>query len=195
MANKDAAFGLRAIGKVGQNKDNQGLSEYGIAASTSSAIYQNDPVKATALGKIDVAGAGGALLGSLNGVFYTDSSTSKPTWANHLEASNAATDIVAFVADDPYERFEIQVNSTLAVADVFSNGDIVYAAGDSANYISKVELDAATVTTDSDVQLKILGATRDDENNTLLNSTTYNANVNVVCSINEHFLAKGTAGI
>jgi len=195
MANKDAAFGLRAIGKVGQNKDNQGLSEYGIAASTSSAIYQNDPVKATALGKIDVAGAGGALLGSLNGVFYTDSSTSKPTWANHLEASNAATDIVAFVADDPYERFEIQVNSTLAVADVFSNGDIVYAAGDSANYISKVELDAATVTTDSDVQLKILGATRDDENNTLLNATTYNANVNVVCSINEHFLAKGTAGI
>jgi len=195
MANKDAAFGLRAIGKVGQNKDNQGLSEYGIAASTSSAIYQNDPVKATALGKIDVAGAGGALLGSLNGVFYTDSSTSKPTWANHLEASNAATDIVAFVADDPYERFEIQVNSTLAVADVFSNGDIVYAAGDSANYISKVELDAATVTTDSDVQLKILGATKDDENNTLLNATTYNANVNVVCSINEHFLAKGTAGI
>jgi hypothetical protein len=195
MANKDAAFGLRAIGKVGQNKDNQGLSEYGIAASTSSAIYQNDPVKATALGKIDVAGAGGALLGSLNGVFYTDSSTSKPTWANHLEASNAATDIVAFVADDPYERFEIQVNSTLAVADVFSNGDIVYAAGDSANYISKVELNAATVTTDSDVQLKILGATRDDENNTLLNATTYNANVNVVCSINEHFLAKGTAGI
>jgi len=195
MANKDAAFGLRPIGKVGQNRDSQGLSEYGIAASTSSAIYQNDPVKATALGKVDVAGAGGALLGSLNGVFYTDSSTSKPTWANHLEASNAATDIVAFVADDPYERFEIQVNSTLAVADVFSNGDIVYAAGDSANYISKVELDAATVTTDSDVQLKILGATRDDENNTLLNATTYNANVNVVCSINEHFLAKGTAGI
>ena len=195
MANKDAAFGLRPIGKVGQNRDSQGLSEYGIAASTSSAIYQNDPVKATALGKVDVAGAGGALLGSLNGVFYTDSSTSKPTWANHLEASNAATDIVAFVADDPYERFEIQVNSTLAVADVFSNGDIVYAAGDSANYISKVELNAATVTTDSDVQLKILGATKDDDNNTLLNATTYNANVNVVCSINEHFLAKGTAGI
>jgi hypothetical protein len=44
MANKDAAFGLKAIGKVGQNKDNQGLSEYSIAAS-ATAIYQNDPVK------------------------------------------------------------------------------------------------------------------------------------------------------
>ena len=28
MANKDAPFGLKPIGKVGQNRDNQGLSEY-----------------------------------------------------------------------------------------------------------------------------------------------------------------------
>ena len=35
MANQDAAFGLRAIGKVGQNRDNQGLSEYSIAASSA----------------------------------------------------------------------------------------------------------------------------------------------------------------
>jgi hypothetical protein len=33
MANKDAAFGFRPIGKVGQNRDNQGLSEYNIAAT------------------------------------------------------------------------------------------------------------------------------------------------------------------
>jgi hypothetical protein len=57
MANQDAAFGLKAIGKVGQNRDNQGLSEYSIAAS-SSAIYQNDPVK-TSGGYLLVAGAGG----------------------------------------------------------------------------------------------------------------------------------------
>ena len=44
MANKDAAFGLKAIGKVGQNRDNQGLSEYDIAAS-ATAIYQWDPVE------------------------------------------------------------------------------------------------------------------------------------------------------
>jgi len=43
--NKDAPFGMRAIGKVGQNNDNQGLSEYNIAAS-APAIFQNDAVKA-----------------------------------------------------------------------------------------------------------------------------------------------------
>jgi len=193
MANKDAAFGLKPIGKVGQNKDAQGLSEYSIAASVTSAIYQNDPVTALADATIAVAAAGNTLVGSLNGVFYTDSSTSKPTWANHVDASNAATDIVGFVSDDPYERFEIQVNSTFAVTSKFLNADIVYAAGDSANYVSKVELNNATVTTSS-AQIRVIGVTKDDENNTLLNTTTYNANVNVVGIINEHFL-KGTTGI
>jgi hypothetical protein len=46
MANKDAAFGLRPIGKVGQNRDNGGLSEYSIVANDTSTIYFNDPVKA-----------------------------------------------------------------------------------------------------------------------------------------------------
>ena len=192
MANKDAAFGLKAIGKVGQNKDNQGLSEYSIAANTT-AIYQNDPVQALNTGTIGVAAAGSTLIGSLNGVFYTDSSTSKPTWANHLEASNAATDIVGFVSDDPYERFEIQVNSTFAVTSKFLNAEIEYTAGDSANYVSKVELDNSSVTTNS-AQLRVIGVTKDDENNTLANATTYNANVNVVAIINEHFL-KGTTGV
>ena len=189
MANKDAAFGLRPIGKVGQNRDNQGLSEYSIAAS-ATAIYFQDPVKALNTGTIGVAAAGDVLLGSLNGVFYTDATTSKPTWANNLKASNTATDIVGFVADDPYERFEIQSDNTLASAqtDVFMDYDIVYTAGDSANYVSKVELDDSTADA-STGQLKVIGVSKDPDNNDLGSS-----NVNFVVNINEHFL-KQIAGI
>ena len=89
MANQDAAFGLKPIGKIGQNRDAQGLSEYSIAANDSSTIYFQDPVKATAAGTIDVAAAGDVLLGSLNGVFYTDPNTKKPTWANHYSQVNS----------------------------------------------------------------------------------------------------------
>ena len=189
MANKDAAFGLKAIGKVGQNKDNQGLSEYSIAAS-SSAIYQWDPVIMAATGEVEVAAAGNVLLGSLNGVFYTDASTSKPTWANHLAASNTATDIVGFVADDPYERFEIQSNNSGASAqtDIGNNADIAYTAGATPNYISKVELDDASLVATT-AQLKIVGVSKDPDNSDLTA-----ANVNWVVTINEHFL-KQTAGI
>jgi hypothetical protein len=83
------------------------------------------------------------LLGSLNGVFFTNASTKKPTWANNLAASNTATDIVGYVSDDPYERFEIQASAALPIADIFLNGNIVYTAGSSANYVSKVTLNTS----------------------------------------------------
>jgi hypothetical protein len=192
MANQDAPFGLRAIGKVGQNKDNQGLSEYNIAAS-SSAIYQNDPVQMAATGFIVIGAANLALLGTLNGVFYTDASTSKPTWANNLKGSNTATDIVGFIADDPYERFEVQADSTLPIADIGTNADISFKAGVTPNYVSKSEV-LTSATTSSTAQFRILGVAKDIENSEKLNATTYAANVNVVGIINEHFL-KQTAGI
>jgi len=186
MANKDAAFGLKAIGKVGQNRDNQGLSEYSIAAS-ASAIYQNDPVEMLATGTIGVAAATDVLLGSLNGVFYTDASTSKPTWANHLEASNTATDIVGFVSDDPYERFEVQSAGTVAQTNIGNCADIVYAAGNSHDNVSGVEISGTMAATAA--QLKIIGVSKDPDNDEL-----GAANANVVVTINEHFM-KQTAGI
>ena len=189
MANKDSAFGLKAIGKVGQNRDNQGLSEYDIAAS-ATAIYFQDPVKMLATGTIGVAAAGDVLLGALTGVFFTDATTEKPTFANHLDASNTATDIVGFISDDPYERFEVQSNNSGASAqtDIGNVADIEYTAGSSPNYVSKVELDDGDLAT-TDGQLKVIGVSKDPDNNDLTA-----ANVNFVVTINEHFL-KQEAGV
>ena len=191
MANKDAPFGLKPIGKVGQNRDNQGLSEYDIAAS-ATAIYFQDPVKMVDTGTIGVAAAGDALLGSITGVFFTDASTSKPTFANHLDASNAATDIKGFVTDDPYERFEIQTNNSGASAttDIFNVADIVYAAGSSPDYVSQVELNDSTLANGSSATLQILGLSKDPDN-----SDVGSANVNWVVRINEHLLDMNVNGV
>ena len=186
MANKDAAFGLRPSGKVGQNRDNQGLSEYNIAAS-AAAIYQNDPVEMANTGTITVAAATDVLLGSLTGVFFTDATTEKPTFANHLNASNTATDIVGFVSDDPYQRFEIQSAGTPAQTNIGNCADIAYTAGSSPNYVSKVE--ASGTMAAGTAQLKIIGVSKDPLNNEL-----GSANTNLIVTINEHFL-KQTAGI
>jgi len=189
MANKDAAFGLKPIGKVGQNDANGGLTEYVIASATTSAIYFQDLVKVAASGGIEVAtSSSNDLAGSLNGVFYTDPSTKKPTWANHYAGSIAASDTVAFVADDPYQRFEIQADTTVGAADVFLNADITYRAGDSANYVSRSELAKGSIDTTT-AQLRILGISKDPENNDASSN-----NVNVVVTINEHYL-KGATGV
>ena len=181
MANRSSVgFGLRPIGKVGQNRDAQGLSEYSVASSPT-IIYFNDAVEAANTGTITVAAAGDKLLGSLNGAFYTDPTTQKPTWRNYVP-SVAASDIVAFVSDDPYERFEIRSNNTGASAqtDVFNNANITYLAGDSANFVSRTRLNDATLTTSSE-QLQILGATKDTGDNLITQS-----HVVWVVRINEH---------
>ena len=190
--NKDAAFGLRAIGKVGQNRDNQGLGEYSISSGDTTKIFFQDAVSATAAGTIHQAAASEAfLLGSLNGVFYTDPTTVKPTFANHYVGSIAASDIKAFVADDPYERFEIQSNKATAHAqsDVFNNFDIEVTAGNAANNVSKSELNHSTATTGT-AQLKVTGISTDVEN-----STIGAANLNFVVMINEHLYNAKNNGI
>jgi len=191
MANPNAAFGLNPIGKVGQNRDAQGLSEYNIAAS-SSAIYQNDPVTAASTGYITVATTTDQLLGSLNGVFFTNASTKKPTWANNLAASNTATDIVGYVTDDPYERYEVQASGALAIADIFLNGNVVYTAGSSANFVSKVQINTTALAVSTGAQMRVIGVSKDNSRNELLNATTYSTNVVVTAIINNHFYKQFT---
>ena len=182
MANRSSVgFGLRPIGKVGQNRDAQGLSEY-LVSDSPTIIYFNDAVKATNAGTIAVAAATDTLLGSLNGSFYTDPTTQKPTWRNYVP-NVAATDIVAFVSDDPYERFEIRSNNTGASAqtDVFLNANITYLAGDSANYVSRSRLNDSTLNTTNTLQLQVLGSTKDTGDNAITQS-----HVVWVARINKH---------
>jgi hypothetical protein len=112
MANSSATgFGMKPVKMAGQAANTAGLGEYPVAAS-ATAIYNQDLVAMAATGTAAVAAAGTEqLLGSLNGVFYTDSSTSKPTFQAYLLGSNAATDIVALVNDDPHQVYEVRSNN------------------------------------------------------------------------------------
>ena len=192
MANSSAiGFGLRPIRKVGQNDDNNGLAEYN--CNSTAAAFQNDGMEAQNTGTVGTAATGETLIGSLNGVFFTDATTSKPTFANNLAAGNAATDIVAFINDDPYQMFEIRSDATGAseATDVFNNADITVVAGNTTNGISRSTLKNSSLTAGGtgSAQLRVLGVSRDPDNSDL-------ASANVVwrVMINEHFL-KATASV
>jgi hypothetical protein len=189
MANSSSTgFGLKPLKKVGQNYDAGGLGEYPVAAS-ATAIYAQDLVAMAASGTAAVAAAGTTHnLGSLNGVFFTDATTEKPTFANNLKASNTATDIVAFITDDPNQIYEIRSNNSGASAqtDVGNTAEISYSAGASPNYISRTTLDDSTLATATQ-QLKIVGVSRDPDNSDLSS-----ANVVWRVVINEHFFGATT---
>ena len=189
MANSSSTgFGLKPIKKVGQNYDAGGLGEYPVAAS-ATAIYNQDMVAMANTGTAAVAAAGTELnLGSLIGVFYTDATTSKPTFQNYLQGSNTATDIVAFINDDPNQIYEVRSNNAGASlqTDVGNTAEISYSAGASPNYISRTTLDDSTLNTTKQ-QLKIVGVSRDPENSDLTS-----ANVVWRVVILEHFFNTAT---
>ena len=170
MANSSSTgFGLRPIKMYGNGYENMGLGEYPVAAS-SAAIYNQDLVCQAATGFVVVGTAGiEDIIGSLNGVFYTDATTNKPTFQNYLQGSNTATDIVALVNDSPIQQYEVRSNNTGASAqtDVGNTADIAYSAGGTPNYISGATLDDSTLNNNAAQQLKIVGVSRDPENNDL----------------------------
>ena len=170
MANASTTgFGMKPVKMAGQSANTAGLGEYPVAAS-ATAIYNQDLVAMATTGTAAVAAAGTEqLLGSLNGVFYTDSSTSKPTFQAYLLGSNAATDIVALVNDDPHQMYEIRSNNGSASQqlDVGNTADIAYSAGASPNYISRSTLNDSSLSDSASKQVKIAGVSRDPDNNDL----------------------------
>ena len=113
MANASTVgFGLRPIRMVGQAYNNAALAEYNVAAS-SALISHAAMVKLTADGVVLASGdTDENNLGVLNGVFYTDATTNKPTFSNFSPASNTATDIVALVTDNPQQMYDMMSADT-----------------------------------------------------------------------------------
>ena len=165
MANQSTTgFGLRPIRKVGQNDNNGGLGEWKKAASTTAINHQDLTLLATT-GYVTVGTAGAGIInavGSLNGSFYTDPSTSKPTWSQYAP-NNAATDMTCLINDDPQQMFEMRTALTsLTQADAGATAPIVATAGSGTpNFLSGFTIGAVTTAQN---QLKLLGITRDTEN-------------------------------
>ena len=179
MANKDAAFGFRPVRHL-SGGDIQ-TNEYKIAANLGHNIFQGQCVKAVTGGGIERADAGDVILGVFGGCFYTDPTTSKPTFSNFYPASTNASDIVANVYDDPRIVFEVQHDGTGTAAMNFGGFDFVGQSGSTLSGRSTQELDTSTVTTSG--QFKQIGISKDPNN-----SDTGSANVNayVVPNVGEH---------
>jgi len=193
MANKDASFGLKPVRMMGGSPYSGGQSRYRIAANYGTSIFQGDLVMQVTGGGIEIHADGGTvpIVGVFNGCMYTDPTTSEQVFSNHYPASTNASDIIAFVHDDPQTVFEIQADDTFPVADLFGNFDIVYTnSGSTTTGISGAELDVTTGATSTNLPLKAIDISQDPEN-----SDVGSANTNVLVVIQNHICGVKGAGL
>ena len=192
MANTDAAFGMRLVGRIGGPATNV-QNTYRIAANYGTAIFKGDMVAQVTGGGVEVHADGGTvpIVGVFNGCRFTDPTSGKETFSNHYPASTNASDIEAFVIDDPMAIFEIQADAAFPVADLFGNFDIVYtSSGSTTTGLSGAELDVTTGATTATLPLKAIDISQDPDN-----SDVSTANTNVLVVIQNHIMGQKGAGL
>ena len=193
MANQDAAFGLRPIGRVGGTPYTGGQNRYRIAANYGTAIFQGDMVMQVTGGNVEIHADGGTvpIVGVFNGCQFTDPTTGEQKFSNFYPASTNASDLIAFIIDDPMVVFEVQADAAFPVADLFGNFDVVYTtAGSTTTGISRAELKVADGGTATTLSLKAIDISEDPEN-----SDVASANTNVKVVIQNHIFGVKGAGL
>ena len=183
MANQDAAFGFRAVRHLSGGTPR--TEEYLIASGLTKVIYTGSPVMAVSTGVITLGTVSAVQhLGVFNGCFYTDPTTSKPTWKAYYPGSITASDIVANVYADPQIIFEGQHDDTATLANnTHANHDYVGTGGSTINGQSSAEIDTSTYTTTGSGTFVQIGTSKDPDNQDL---TAANSNAYVVSNTGEH---------
>ena len=188
MANKDAAFGFKPTRHLTGGKIRS--EEYAIAANHGTSIFNGQVVEAVAAGGIEQAAAGDTQqLGVFGGCFFTDPSSSKPTFKAFYPASTNASDIVATVYADPYIVYEAQHNGTGTAAMNNSAFDFTGTSGSTLSGQSTSEIDTSTSGTSGG--FKQIGISTDPDNS---DTSSANANAYVVFNTGEHIF-KLTTGV
>ena len=151
MANQTEGFGFRQAPTLGSTPATGGQAEYKIKSGLGVGIFQNNPVshqhtagddgylQDTTAATMDDGITGGAgwstgtsniqpIIGVFNGAFYINSSTSKPTFANHVLASTTfgtdyntgSSDGIGLVNDNPMQEYTCKADAAVTQANLLN---------------------------------------------------------------------------
>jgi hypothetical protein len=197
MANRNTVgFGLIAAGTLGATPSTGGQNKYKINSGYNTSLYLGMPVQ------YDTAGGAGTdpgyiisgqraitnpTIGVFNGCFFTAATTNKPTFSAFYEGGTVpaagpnAGDIDAFVIDNPFQQYNVQLDTRLAATAALAQAEMgstfgltVRAAGTTAvsgsttSGQSNGQLTVGTGSTGIANQWRLLRSAEDPENEDLI---------------------------
>jgi hypothetical protein len=159
MATTASPYGARPIGTLSASGSFTSKTRHlPIITTYGTQISNGDFVKVAADGTIakDTGTTALTTVGIFLGCSYTDPTTSQKTFSNYWPASNAATDAMAYVLDDPFVVFQMQADEALNTTDRGLNASVVVTAGSTTFGKSKNALDGDTPATTNTLPLRII---------------------------------------
>lgn len=199
MANANTPKGLIPYRYVSGAPYNGAANVYFVPAAYATALYIGDPVKAT--GASDANGIPVVQIGTAAGGAYTlgaivsivaAGSPQVPILQNNPVYHPASTGQYVLVADDPNLLFMIQedsVGGSIATATAGTkNADLIAGTGSTVTGYSGWQLDSSTIATTATLQLRIVQALQQVDNEIA------SANAKWLVKINLHAL-NNTTGV
>jgi hypothetical protein len=199
MANANAPFGLRPVGKLSGAPFAGAVRAFSVAAGDGTAIYIGDPVKGAGTSQFingqtysDVvqAATGDVLTGVVVGV--------EPVTSTSTIYRVASTQRIVYVNVDPDALFEIQQGTggtALNANDIGLNANFAVSAGSATTGLSGVTLNNVGEATTNTLDLKIIGIVNRADNDPGSAVTTGGDASRFLVRINRHQYADQVAGI
>ena len=161
MSSSATPHGATPVGSLVSCAYNAKVTHYKIKNAYGTSIFFGDVVKwaddnpNTTIAK-DTGTTACTPIGIFLGCAYTDPTTSQFTPNQYFPASIAASDIVAYVASDPFLIMQMQCDGAADQDDLGKNCAIVQTAGSTSIGRSKVAVDISTVATTNTLPVKII---------------------------------------
>ena len=205
MASTNSPYGLRPINLLGGQGYAGSTRLYAIPASFAVNIQYGDPViivntgstrgtlarfnATTTAATITSTGGGFGFVGVFVGCTFTDP-VYGAVFRQNYAAGNTATDIQAYVVDDPDALFQVQANGQLTQTALGCNAALIQTVAGSSgvNINSGVSLQASSIGTAATLPVRIVD---------FVDSTTSqigDAFTDVIVRINTHFHRTGNTG-
>jgi len=183
MANADAAFGFIPVRHMSGNAPR--TNQYTITSGLAENIFTGDLCILTADGVVTPHSATEVNnIGVFAGVSYTASDGSY-VYSEYWPTGTVATEIIAYVYDDPYTVFKVQSAGSPAQTNIGNCADAVAGAGSTTTGQSGFEISGTMAA--GAATCKLIALVDSPEN-------AFGANAVMEVLINEHLL-KDSAGI
>ena len=137
MANRNTqGFGLIPSGTLGATPSTGGQNKYKINSGYATSLYLGQPVQYDTAGGANtdpgyvISGQDAITrptVGVFNGCFYTDANTNKPTFSSFFPRTTApanAEDIDAFIIDNPFQQYNVQLSTRLAATAILAQAQM-----------------------------------------------------------------------
>ena len=129
-----------------------------VASGYGTAIFYGDFVKLVNTGTVEKDTGTTTLtpVGVFVGCAFTSPTTGELTFSQTFPASTAASDIVAYVVDDPNVLMRMQSDEAIAQTGLGNNAAVVQTAGSTSIGRSKNAVDGSSIATTNTLPLRII---------------------------------------